>query len=72
MNITLGVVAAVILAVIAAVWAFGRRERKAGQDEVRADVAVQTVDTVQKSAAAQANAPKSKSDVVDRLRGKGL
>ncbi len=66
MNLTIAAIGIVILAVIAAVWAFGRRERKAGQDEVRADVAVEVVDQMkaQDKAAAEAKA----EPVTDTLR----
>lgn len=60
----------VVLAIIAGLWALGRRERKAGQDEVRAEVAVETVDTVK--AQDKAGAEARGEEVVDRLRRGGF
>lgn len=70
MNPTLITIGVVILAIIAGLWAFGRRERRAGQDEVRADVAVEVVDTMKAQDKAAAEA-KSEA-VVDRLRKGGF
>jgi len=63
---TLYAVGIVILAIIAGVWMLGRKLRRAGQDEVRAEVAVETVDTMkaQDKAAAEARA----EPVTDTLR----
>lgn len=53
------------------VWLYSKG-RSAGESKVVADVATATVDTTTKMADAQANAPQGKTDVVKRLREKGL
>ncbi len=63
-------IGAVILAIIAGVLMLGRKLRRAGQDEVRAEVAVTTVDTMKKQDKAAAEA--RSEDVVDRLRKGGF
>ena len=61
----------VVLAIIAGVWVLGRKLRRAGQDEVRADVATETVEVLQDMADAAANAPTGKPAILDRLRNGG-
>lgn len=70
---TLYAVGAVILAIIAGVWVLGRKLRRAGQDEVRAEVAENAVDNLRRQADAAANAPTTKPAIIARLRkGGGL
>jgi hypothetical protein len=71
MNMTLAGIGVVILAVIAGLWAWTRRARKAGEDSVRAEIAVDGAEISQKQADAQANAPRSKDAIIDRLRNGG-
>jgi hypothetical protein len=72
MNLTLAGIGVVILAVIAGLWAWTRRIRKAGEDSVRAGVTAKTAEVAQKQGEAIASAPDSKADIIDRLREKGL
>jgi len=71
MNFTLAGIGVVILAVIAGLWAWTRRIRKAGEDSVRAGIAVDSAEISKKQAQAQADAPRSKDAVIDRLRNGG-
>ena len=71
MNLTLAGIGVVVLAVIAGLWAWTRRARKAGEDRVRAEIAIDTAGVAQKQAEAQANAPRSKDAIIDRLRNGG-
>jgi hypothetical protein len=72
MNLTLAGIGVVILAVIAGLWAWTRRIRKAGEDSVRAEVAIETVDVMKRQDKAAAEAPKTKDALVDRLRKGGF
>ena len=73
MNLTVGAIVVVALAIIAGLWKFGRSFRTAGQDEVRSEVAVKTVNVQSDMAKAQIDAPSGKQAVIDRLRkGGGL
>ena len=65
-------IGAIVLAIIAGVWMLGRKLRRAGQDEVRAEIAVSTVKVQSDMAEAQVNAPTGKTATVKRLREKGL
>lgn len=67
---TLYIVGAVALAIIAGLWVFGLRLRQAGENKVRAEVAVETSEVQQKMDAAGAQA--SSENVVDRLRKGGF
>ena len=67
---TVYAVGIVILAIIAGVWMLGRKLRRAGQDEVRAEVAVETVDAMK--AQDKAGAEARGEEVVDRLRRGGF
>jgi hypothetical protein len=64
-------VAVVIAGLGFLVW-FGIRERKAGTDAIARDVAEESADVAARQADAQANAPRSKDSIVDRLRKEGL
>jgi hypothetical protein len=72
MNLTLAGIGIVILAVIAGLWAWTRRIRKAGEDSVRAGVAKETADILRKQDKAAAEAPKTKDELIDRLRRGGF
>jgi uncharacterized protein YggE len=72
MNLTVGAIGVVVLAVIAGLWMFARRARQGGEAKVVADVATAAVEVVTDMADAQANAPQGKADVVKRLRENGL
>ncbi len=69
---TLYVIAGLLLLVVGAAIFFLRFGKSAGQDAVVADVAVKTVDVVKDMAQAQADAPTGKTEIVKRLREKGL
>jgi hypothetical protein len=64
--------AGIILAVLGFVFWIYREAKSAGTDALARDVAENTADVAARQADAQANAPRSKDAVVDRLREKGL
>ena len=68
---TLYIVGAVALAIIAGLWVFGLRLRQAGENKVRAEVAVKTVDVQAAQQKAAVNAPEGKTAIIDRLRNGG-
>jgi len=70
MNLTVGAIGIVILAIIAGVWALVRRIKKGARAEVAAEVATQTVDTMK--AQDKAGAEARGEEVVDRLRRGGF
>lgn len=73
MNLTVGAIGIVVLAIIAGVWALVRRIKKGARAEVRAEVAENAVDNLRKQADAAANAPTGKPAIIERLRkGGGL
>jgi predicted negative regulator of RcsB-dependent stress response len=69
-NVTLYIVAGIILAVIAFICWLYLNGRSAGQSKVVADVATATVDTIKKQDKAAADA--AAEDTVDRLRRGGF
>jgi LPXTG-motif cell wall-anchored protein len=57
-----------ILLLIGGAFLYGRRS---GKDAIAADVASKTADVTAKQAQAQADAPRSKDAIIDRLRNGG-
>lgn len=57
---------------IAAVWLLAYRMRRAGEDSMAAKVTAKTADVLVKQDAAAAKAPKTKDELVDRLRRGGF
>lgn len=57
--------------IIGGLFMFGMRLRQAGENKVRAEVAVKTVDVQAAQQKAAVNAPEGKSAVIDRLRNGG-
>lgn len=72
MNITLASLAVLALVIVGGLVAFGRRERKAGRDEISAKVTEKTVDILRKQDAAAAESSKTKDSLVDRFRKAGF
>jgi hypothetical protein len=70
MNLTVGAIGIVVLAIIAGLWMFARRARQGGEAKVVADVATATVGTMKKQDKAAADA--AAEDTVDRLRRGGF
>lgn len=69
---TLYVIGGIVLAVVGGLWLFGYRQRKAGEDSVRAETAIETVDVMKRQDKAAAEAPKTKDALVDRLQKGGF
>lgn len=57
---------------IGALWVFAWRMRRAGEDGMSAKVTAATVDVLRKQSTAAAEAPKTKDELIDRLRKGGL
>lgn len=57
--------------IIGGLFVFGMRLRQAGENKVRAEVAVKTVDVQAAQQKAAVNAPEGKSAIIDRLRNGG-
>lgn len=64
-----GAVILAVITLIAGIYFYGRR---AGRDSSEKTVATKTADVLKKMNQAGADAPSSKSAIVDRLREKGL
>jgi len=66
-------IGAIILTVVGVIVLAYFKGRSSGRDSIAADVASKTADVTQKQAQAQADAPRSKDAIIDRLReGGGL
>lgn len=57
---------------IAAIWFLAYRMRRAGEDSMAAKVTKETADVLAKQDQAAAQAPKTKDELVDRLRKGGF
>jgi hypothetical protein len=68
MNITIGAIVLLGLAIIAGLWAFGRRERKAGQDQIKVQAQKEVIDEQQKVQAARVATADPGTGRADRLR----
>jgi hypothetical protein len=66
------IIGAIVLAVVGGLWAFGYRARKAGEAAMSAKVAQETADTLRRQDKAAAEAPKTKDELIDRLRRGGF
>ena len=66
------IIGGVVLAVIAGLWVFGYRMRRAGEDSMAAKVTEKSAETLKNMDAAAAKAPKTKDELVKRLREGGL